>query len=529
VSRSDRATLAAAILGSAIVFLDGSIVTIALKAIGEDLPATIVGKLEGQAYVTTGYLATLAALLILAGALGDFYGRRRLFLIGLVGFGITSAACGLAPTLELLVVARIFQGIAGALLVPGALSIIISTFEGPARARAFGVWAAATSGVTVLGPQVGGVIVQLVSWRAAFLINVPLVIAAVWLTIRYMRETRDETASGHFDWLGAIVAAIGVGGVSFGITREGQQQWQDPVAFWAIVIGLVAVVAFLVLMAVEKHPLVPLSLFGIRAFATINLSTLLIYGALYSMFTFQALYLQGTLGYSPTAQALLGLPAGLLLTFMSTRVGAVAGRIGARPFLVAGPIIMAVGLAWWLRVPTDSTAWAADLTAPSTLVPPLAVLIDPLPAIVIFGIGITLVVAPLTSTLMSSIPVRNAGLGSAINNALSRIGAPIVVPLLFVVVTASFYAALAGAVPGTDPNSATLRSTYSPLNPPPANADPALAMAAHQASSAAFHLAVIACAVLLVAGALVNLVGLRAQDQPNTTTPADASAGASGA
>ena len=355
MTRTERATLAAAILGSAIVFLDGTIVSIALKAIGEELPATIVGKLEGQAYVSTGYLATLAALLILAGALGDYYGRRRIFLIGLIGFGITSAACGLAPNLEMLVVARVLQGIAGALLVPGALSIITSTFEGPARGRAFGIWASATSGVTVLGPQLGGIIVQLVSWRAAFLINIPLVVAAAWLTTRYMRETRDDSATGHFDWLGAIVAAVGVGGLSFGITREGQQQWQDPVGYWAIGLGIIGIIAFLVLMRVLREPLVPLSLFRIRSFATINLSTLLIYGALYSIFTFQALYLQGTLGYSPTAQALIGLPSGLMLTFLSARIGSIAGRIGARAFLVAGPLVMAVGLLWWLRVPANST------------------------------------------------------------------------------------------------------------------------------------------------------------------------------
>ena len=511
MTRTERATLAAAILGSAIVFLDGTIVSIALKAIGQELPATIVGKLEGQAYVTTGYLATLAALLILAGALGDYYGRKRIFLIGLVGFGATSAACGLAPNLELLVVARVLQGIAGALLVPGALSIITATFEGPARGRAFGIWAAATSGVTVFGPQIGAVIVQLISWRAAFLINIPLVVAAVWLTTRYMGETRDETASGHFDWLGAFVAAVGVGGVSFGITREGQQQWGDPVGYWAIGIGLVGLVVFFVLMKVEMYPLVPLSMFRIRAFATINLSTLLIYGALYSSFTFQPLYLQGTLNYSPMAQALLGLPSGLMLTFLSTRVGALAGRIGARPFLVAGPLIMAVGLLWWLRVPSTTTPWLATLADPATLVPPAAVYVDPLPSILLFGIGISLVVAPLTSTLMSSIPVRNAGLGSAINNALSRIGAPIVVPLLFVVLTDAFYATLAAAVPGTDPGSATLRSTFSPLNPPPTGADPALVAAARVASTDAFHLAVIACALLLAAGAVVNLVGLRSR------------------
>jgi len=513
VTRTERATLAAAILGSAIVFLDGTIVTIALKTIGHDLPATVIGKLEGQAYVTTGYLATLAALLILAGALGDYYGRRRVFLIGLVGFGITSAACGLSPSLEFLVVARILQGITGALLVPGALSIITSTFEGPARGRAFGLWAAATSGVAVFGPPIGGIIIQVVSWRAAFLVNVPLVIIAVWLTVRFMAETRDESASGHFDWLGAIVAAIAVGGVSFGITREGEKQWQDPLALGAIVVGLIGLVVFFVLMRTRPHPLVPLSLFRIRAFAAINLSTLLIYGALYSNFTFQALYLQGTLGYTALGSALVGLPSGLLLTFLSARVGTIAGRIGARRFLFIGPLIMAAGLLWWLRVPASSTPWVADPANPATLAPPIAVFTDPLPSVLLFGFGIALVVAPLTSTLMSSIPVRNAGLGSAINNALSRIGSPIVVPLLFVVVNGAYYSALAAAVPGTDPSSPTLRSTFTPLNPPPDGADQALVAAAQLASTDAFHLAVIVCAVLLIAGAVVNLLGLRGEDE----------------
>jgi EmrB/QacA subfamily drug resistance transporter len=523
VSRTERATLAAAILGSAIVFLDGTIVNIALKNIGEELPATIVGKLEGEAYVSTGYLATLAALLILAGALGDYYGRRRIFLYGLVGFGITSAACGLAPTLELLAVARVFQGIAGALLVPGALSIITSTFDGPARGRAFGIWAAATSGVTTFGPPIGGILVQLVSWRSAFLINIPLVIVAVWLTVRYMRETRDETASGHFDWLGAFVAAVAVGGLSFGIIRAQQQQWHDPVAFAAIGVGLVGLVAFPILMKVRAHPLVPLSLFRIRAFAAINLSTLLIYGALYANFTFQSLFLQGTLGYSPLGAALIGLPTGIILTFLSTRVGTVAGRIGARRFLVGGPLIMAAGLLWWLRVPASSQPWTAILTDSSTLVPPFDAFTDPLPSVLLFGVGIALVVAPLTSTLMSSIPVRNAGLGSAINNALSRIGSPIVVPLLFVVLNGAFYSALAAAVPGTDPNSASLRHDYVPLNPSPAGADPALANAAKLASTDAFHLAVILCAALLILGAVVNLVGLRAGvEEAREDKPVDA-------
>ena len=510
MTRRERATLVAAILGSAIVFLDGTIVNIALKNIGLELPHTIVGKLEGLTYISSGYLATLAAFLILAGALGDYYGRRRVFLIGLVGFGVTSAACGLAPSLEILAAARVLQGIAGALLVPGSLSIITATFEGPARGRAFGIWAAATSAVTTLGPPIGGILVELVSWRSAFLLNVPLVFIAVWLTWRFMAESRDETATGHFDWLGAGVAAVAVGGLSFGVIRADQQRWQDPVAFVAIGLGIVGFIAFPILMAVRKHPLVPLALFRIRSFAAINLSTLLIYGALYANFTFQALFLQGTLGYSPLAAALTGLPTGILLTILSTRVGTIAGRIGARRFLVGGPLIMATALLWWLRVPATSTPWTASLSDPSTLVPPPAVFTDPLPSSLLFGIGIALVVAPLTSTLMSSIPVRNAGLGSAINNALSRVGQPIMAAALFIVVNGTFYAALAAAVPGTDANSAALRAAYAPLNPPPLNADPVLAAAAQSASADAFHLAAIVCAALLVAGAIVNLIGLRA-------------------
>ena len=228
-----RGTLAAAMLGSAIVFLDGSFVYLALPRIGAELPGTILGRLEGQTYVTSGYLATLAAFLILAGALGDYYGRRRTFIIGLLGFGLTSLLCGLAPNLELLVVGRILQGLAGALLVPGSLSIITNAFEGASRARAFGLWAAVTSALTTFGPPIGGILVETASWRSLFLLNVPLVLIGVWLARRYMAESRDAAASPRFDWLGAFVVAISVGGLAFGAVRGQQQQWHDPVAFAA--------------------------------------------------------------------------------------------------------------------------------------------------------------------------------------------------------------------------------------------------------------------------------------------------------
>src|SRR4026209_1674238 len=203
MTRTERWTLTAAIIGSGIVFLDGTIVNLALKSIGQ-LPTTFLGVLEGQAYIVSGYLAVLSALLILSGALADYYGRRKIFAIGLTGFGVSSLLCGLAPTLELCVLFRLVQGAAGALLVPGSLSIITATFEGPARARAFGTWAAATSALTVFGPPLGGILVETIGWRSVFLPHVPLVALAAWLA-RLMDESRDETASGHFDWLGAIV------------------------------------------------------------------------------------------------------------------------------------------------------------------------------------------------------------------------------------------------------------------------------------------------------------------------------------
>jgi len=499
----------AAIVGSSMVFLDGTVMNLALKKIGEQLPATLVSTLEGQTYAVSGYLAVLAALLVLAGALADYHGRRRVFAIGLVGFGAASALCGLAPNMELLVLFRLLQGAAGALLVPCSLAILTALFEGQARARAFGLWAAATSATAVVGPVVGGLLVDGVSWRAAFFINLPLVVIALYATARYMAETRAEDATGGFDWLGSAVAIVAVGGLAFGAIRGQDRRWEDPLAWGALAAGAVALVAFPVLMARRPNPLVPLALFRRRRFATINLSTLLIYAALYTTLWFQALFLQGVIGYSATAAGIVGLPTWVMLTLLSARVGELAGRYGSRPFLVVGPLIMAAGLLWLARVPATTEPWALAFDVPSTFVPPLSSVVDILPFVLLQGFGISLVVAPLTATLMSSVPVRNAGVASAINNAVSRIGQPLVSALIFVVVSGSFYAALAGAVPGVDPADPTLRSLVQPLNPPAASASPAIAAAARIASVDALRLAAVVCALLLAGGSLANWFGLR--------------------
>lgn len=508
MSPRQRLILFATIAGSAMVFLDGTVVNIALPKIGQELPATLVGVLEGQVYVTAGYLATLSALLVLAGALGDHYGRRRMFALGLTGFTVASVLCGLAPSLEVLILARILQGVAGALLVPGSLAILTATFEGPARGRAFGLWAAATAALNLLGPILGGILVTTISWRVAFLINLPIGVVAIWLTLRAVPESRREDP-GSLDWLGAAVAGLAVAGLSFGAIRSREQEWHDPFALAILVAGGVAAVAFPILMARRRDPLVPLELFRNRRFSAINLSTFLIYGALYTQFVVQSLFLQGALGYTPLGAALVGIPGTLLLILVSAKAGELASRVGARRFLVGGPLLMALGASVWLFVGAGSTPWLATITDPATLVPPASVVVGPFLAATIFGVGISLLVAPLTTVLMSSVPVDRASLGSAINNAVSRVGQPLVIAAVFIAVTGSFYATLAAAVPGLDPNDPGLHASIQPLNAPPHGTDPLLVAAARAASTDAFHLAIGVSIGLLVLGALVNWWGIR--------------------
>ena len=517
--------LLATILGSAIVFLDGTVVNVALETIGRELPTTFVGRLEGLTYVNSGYLAVLAALLILAGALNDFYGRRRMFRVGLIGFAVASVACGLAPTMELLIGARLVQGAFGALLVPGSLSIITAAFEGEERGQAIGLWAAGTSATMIVGPLLGGFLVQSVSWRAAFLINVPLILVALWATLR-VPESRDSESGGRFDWLGAAVIAIGVGGLAFGATRGQQLAWDDTLAWVSLGVGAAATVAFPVLMLLRPNPLVPLELFRSRNFAVVNVSTFLIYGALYVLISFQGLFFQGTLGYSPIAAGAIGLPTALLLTTLSTPAGKLSARFGPRLFMTIGPLLMAAGVLWLVRIPADSVPWRADLADPGTLIPPLDAIVDVGLSLLVFGIGISLLVAPLTTALMSSVPVRRAGLGSAINNAVSRAGSPLVSAVLFIAITATFYPTLAGLVPGLDVNDPAVREQVQPLTSTPPDVEPRLADAARQASTDAFHLAMIVSAALLLAGAAMNGVGIRnptpeeAQRAPETAPAA---------
>jgi len=512
---AQRWTLAAAVLGSGIVFLDSTVVTVALPRMGRDLPAQYVGVLEGQSYVYAAYLLTLSALLILAGALNDHYGRRRMFAVGLVSFGATSVLCGLAPTMETLILFRVLQGAAGALLVPGSLSLIAANFEGEAQGRAYGIWSGASSATTLLGPLVGGLLVDTISWRVAFLMNVPLVLVAAYATLRHVPESRDQAAVAGFDWLGAILVALAVGGLAFGPIYGQQRAWQGAVPFLAIGVGLLATAALPFYMVRAKNPLVPPRLFTKRNFLVINLSTLMIYGALYVFGYNLTLFLQGTIGWTAAAAGLSQLPGSLFLIFFSARFGQLAARYGPRFFLTLGPLIMAAAVLYLARIPAATQAWALAPGNPGSWLPPGSYFVDVLPATLLFGLGIATLVAPLVAALMASVPVQNSGLGSAINNAISRIGPQLAGAGIFVAVTATFYNSLAARVPGLDVNSPAVRAAMPPLNHAAAHV-----AEARLASTDAFHVAMLVSAGLLIVGAAVNAVGLKGRAGKPAAAPA---------
>ncbi|HMG31631.1 MAG TPA: MFS transporter [Jiangellaceae bacterium] len=504
-----RWTLLAVVLGSGIVFLDTSVVTLALPRIGEELSSDLFGTLEAQSYVANGYFVTLSALLILAGALSDYFGRRRMFAIGLVGFAATSLLCGIAPTMEFLILGRALQGAAGAVLVPGSLAIITATFRGEEQGRAFGLWAGASAATTILGPFVGGVLVNTISWRMAFLINLPFLLIAYVATVRFVPESRDEQATGRFDWLGSLVVAVAVAGLAFGTIRGQQHGWSEPIAVVSLAVGAVAAVAFPFLMTRRSDPLVPPRLFRSRNFTVTNLSTFVIYGALYVAFTFIGIFLIGTLGYNEQAAGIALVPSSLFLVLFSSRFGKLAARFGPRLFMSLGPAIMALGLLLLAQIPADSQGWVLGGGRSASIVPPADYFTDLLPGLVVFGIGLCIMVAPLTTALMTSVPARNSGVASAINNAISRVGSPLVNALIFVAVAASFYASIGERVPGVDTGSREVRNAVSPLNRPSEDVSPEIRAAAQQASTEAFHLAMLVAAGLMAAGAAVNGFGIR--------------------
>jgi Na+/melibiose symporter-like transporter len=354
------------------------------------------------------------------------------------------------------------------------------------------------------------------------LINIPLIAWALWATLTKMDETRDEEATGRFHWAGALVVAVAVGGLTFGAIRGQSQEWNDAAAFISLGAGVLAAIAFPFLMARSQNPLVPLDLFRSRNFSITNVSTLLIYGAIYVMIQFAALFFIGVVGYNEVAFGVVTIPTSLFLALFSARFGALADRYGPKFFMTIGPILMGTGLLWFARMPSDTSSWQFEFGEPGTYLPPMDAVIDVLPALVFFGLGLMIMVAPLTTALMRSVPVRNSGVASAFNNAVSRVGPQLAGALLFILISSSFYSTLASEIPGAEESSASLRRQVAPLNRVPEGTDPAVASAAREASTTAFRVAMLAAAFMCFAGAAVNGSGIqnpkREPDEPHRTS-----------
>ena len=411
-------TLVAMIMCSGIVFLQSTVINVALPSIGEQLDT----GLSGLQWIVDGYILTLSALLILGGSLGDRYGRRRVMTMGLVGFGITSMACGLAPTATWLILARVLQGVAGALLVPGSLAVIRAVYtDREARGEAIGRWSGWSGITTVIGPLVGGWLVDDLSWRWVFFISVPFIGAAVWLMLRYVPETRAEDAPESLDWVGAALVTLSLGGIAYGLIEGPVVGWTAPGVLVGLMGGAASLILFPVVEARKREPMVPPQIFESRNFSGANLTTLGVYFALSGTSFFVVLYLQNVMGYSALAAGLVLAPMSLLLLVLSPVFGRLSGERGARPFMTVGPLLCAGGLLLFTRLHAD----ARFLT-------------EVLPAVLVFGTGMSVTVAPLTDTVMSAVADEYSGIAAAFNNVVSRVAGLLAVAGLGVVVSMSF-------------------------------------------------------------------------------------------
>lgn len=513
-SRSQRLTLVATILGSTVVFLDSTVVNVALPAIADDLDA----GLAGQQWVVEAYMLTLVSLLLVGGSLGDQFGRRRMFTLGLIAFGATSALCAVAPSDELLTAARALQGIAGALLVPGSLAIVAASFEGAARGKAVGTWTAWTGIATVIGPAGGGALIEALSWRAIFWVNLPLIGVTVALTLHAVRESRDPEAFRGIDWWGIALSAAGLGGPVFALIEQPTRGWSDPVVWAPLVAGVACLALFLAHEARARHPMLELSLFRIRNFRVANATTLSAYAGLIGGLFFVTLFLQQVAGYSPIEAGLATTPVSLILFVLSPYFGRIASGTGPRLPMTLGPIVGGAGLLLLLRVGSG-----ADYVA------------DVLPGILVFGLGLAATVAPLTATVLDSVEERHVGIASGVNNGVSRVAGLLAIAVLGAVISAHFGATLdsnlGGRPLGAQAGDAVARAKEQPLAvpstrrlPPPAAAR--VRDAAADASTSAFHLGVGIAGLLMIAGGAVSGFGIENPRRRVEAVPARGAAAA---
>ena len=496
MTRQQRLTLVATILGSTVVFLDSTVVNVALPAIASGLDA----ELAGQQWVVEAYMLTLVALLLVGGSLGDQFGRRRMFVAGLIAFGATSLLCAVAPTVEFLIAARALQGVAGALLVPGSLAIVAATFEGAARGKAVGTWTAWTGIATVLGPAGGGALVEALSWRAIFWVNLPLIAVTVALTMHSVKESRDPDAFRGIDWTGIALSAAGLGGPVYALIEQPTRGWGDPMVWVPLIGGIVCFALFVVHEARARHPMLELSLFRIRNFWVANVTTLSAYAGLIGGLFFVGLFLQQVAGYSAIEAGLATTPVSLILFFLSPRWGRMASGTGPRLPMTIGPIVGGIGLLLLLRVGAD-----ADYVA------------DVLPAILVFGLGLSATVAPLTATVLDSVEERHVGIASGVNNGVARVAGLLAIAILGAVISAYFGAALDDNL-GNRPLGPRAERTVTdakaqPLAVPETESLPPtqaarVDSASADASTSAFHLGIGIAGVLMIIGGTVSGFGI---------------------
>ncbi|MDP9067713.1 MAG: MFS transporter [Actinomycetota bacterium] len=410
-STTGRWIILATVLGSGIAFLDSTVVNVALPAIGSDFN-TGFSSLQ---WTISAYMLTLGALLLVGGALGDLYGRRLVFVIGLTAFTLASLLCGVAPTVGVLIAARALQGVGAALLVPGSLAIISGSFRDEDKGQAIGAWSGLSGVTTAIGPFVGGWLVDSVSWRLVFLINLPLAALAIAISLKHVPESRDEAAARTPDVAGGIAAAMGLGGIVFALIEGPARGWDQPLVRAAGAAGIIALIAFLVLEARRRHPMMPFSIFRSRQFSAANATTLVVYAALSASVFLLVIQLQKMLGYSALESGAALIPVTLLLLVLSPTAGRLSQRWGPRGPMTAGPLVAGVAFLALMDTSPGSNYFS-----------------DLLPGILLFGLGLAATVAPLTTAVLTAIEGAHAGIASGINNAVARVAgllAVVLVPL----------------------------------------------------------------------------------------------------